>query len=80
MWVAQVFAPRAAVPNCQCFCPGCNSDLCATPGPCEDDGEVVTYTCGNCGYQTRWLFSTPVPIRLDDPPKRPNLVLIKGNK
>ena len=54
-----------------CYCPGCKEDLCSNQSEFADDGEVVRYKCP-CGADSRWLFSTPVPILLRTTPGSSN--------
>lgn len=56
-----------------CWCANCANELCADKRTTFTDVEgVVTYKCGECGKQQRFLFDAPVPIYLGEaaPPER----------
>lgn len=46
-----------------CYCPVCKSELIST-NSYVGHSEFVRFKCTNCKTESKWIFDTPVPLRL----------------
>jgi hypothetical protein len=54
---------RATTQTTWVYCPCCRQELTGGDARCWDgEDELVYYSCGDCGTQSRWDFDFPVPV------------------
>ena len=46
-----------------CYCPVCKSELIST-NSYVGESEFTRFKCKSCGVESRWIFDTPIPLRL----------------
>lgn len=47
----------------QCYCPVCKAELIST-NSYVGESEFIRFKCKSCGVESKWIFDTPVPLRL----------------